>query len=199
MSQFSVDTIRRAAVRRPTALRNAARIFPASFLDVAKPESGTTGVGRKPSRFTDDKKPPSYGVLYTAANPVTAVYEAVIRDNYTDPSYRVPRIELEKLQLAFLASEPLTLVEVSSTTAPLIRLHRNAHGGDQHGHAQRFSAFVHAHMGDVDGFLYPSTLRRGDCVAVFERSTAKLSCTTTYTLDRSPSVMTELKHRGYTR
>lgn len=138
-------------------------------------------------------------MLYAAEQPITALYESVIRDHYQNPAYRVTRTELKSRFLAYLSSTPLTLVRVDPETATNMRLSRNAHGGDQHEEAQVFSSFVHENMPDVDGFEYASTITGGTCVAVFDRSLGKLSYRGGAHLDRIRSVVELLESKGYLR
>lgn len=196
MSVFSVDQICHVAIGLPRRLRNVARIFDADYYDPANENSGATSVALVPSRFSDPE-PPSYGVLYAAEEPVTALYESVIRDNYQNPAYRVTTTELKSRFLAYLNSSPLTLVRVYPETGTNMRLSRNAYGGDRHGQAQAFSSFVHEHMPDADGFEYASTITGGTCVAVFERSLGKLSYQGGAHLDHIQSVLELLESKGY--
>lgn len=196
MSGFSIDQIRHVAIGLPRPVRNVVRIFDADYYDPAKENSGATSVGLVPSRFSEPE-PPSYGVLYAAEEPVTALYESVIRDNYQNPTYRVTTTELKSRFLAYLSSTPLTLVRVYPETATNMRLSRNAYGGDRHEEAQAFSSFVHEQMPEVDGFEYASTITGGTCVAVFERSLGTLAYQGGAHLDRIQSVLELLESKGY--
>lgn len=189
---WDIKRLRQHSVNR-IQLRNVTRLFPYKHFKSNEPEAGATSVGRVPSRFTDGNNPPAYGVLYAAREPETAAHEVLVSDNRMNSGFRVQTYDLQRLYLARLTSETLSLVNLTPGHARYIPVHRDAIGSSKHTRAQEFSAFVHDNIPEIDGFRYHSTLTDGECYAVFERSLGKLHYAGGFVASRSQAILVELR------
>jgi hypothetical protein len=177
---------------RPLTITSAYRIF--GLAHIAKPLSVRPSV----SRFCDGKS--GYGVLYAALTFDTAFAETILRDRFVQRAHRT--LSLDEIRArawvhwSTQRDAVLTLIDLGGSGCLDLGVPTDAVRARHQAAGQALSRAIHQEHEDVDGFLYPSRLTSGDCLAVFDRAVAKLAALKTGQLENHPELPDVLaRHR----
>lgn len=131
-----------------------------------------------------------YGILYGGRSIETAVYEALVRDQFDMEPRRILYGEDYSHSSAVCfschESRPLSLLDLTKGKATCYGVPTDVIRSSQHTEGQLFSQFVFDHMPGIDGFLYSSRFSEDDCVALYhERSIPKITEQSTLKLEKN--------------
>ena len=127
-----------------------------------------------PSRFSDPHA--RYAVLYAAETVRCAFWETLGRNRFARRRRRdLPRADAESaLVVSVACDDPLALIDLRGDGPVRIGAPSAvAHDGN-HAAGRTLSGTVHGAVPEADGFVFLSRFTGDRCVAVFERSFAKL-------------------------
>lgn len=156
-------------------------------------EANPLGAVPAPSRFSDPAG--VYAVLYAAASPRCAFWEAVARGRFTGKKRRrLPLGELtERVLVTLHTASPLRLLDLRGDGCVRIGAPTAAAHDANHAAGRALSAALHALAPEADGVLYASRFIGEACAAVFDRAFARLQAVRTTPLARSADVLQALE------
>jgi hypothetical protein len=143
------------------------------------------GMGYGKTRFASPND--AFKLLYIARDLPTSIAEAIVRDRFEGTARR----ELLRSDIAdwgvcdVTAPAPLNLLDLRRDGCFQLGVSTDIVGAKAQVEARIFSQTVYDTT-DLDGILYYSRLRRRECVAVYDRATAKLAAAPSSNSNRLP-------------
>jgi hypothetical protein len=169
---------------RPLTIASAYRIFSLAHIDAPlRPRLSV-------SRFCDGRS--GYGVLYAALTFDTAFAETILRDRFVQRAQRTVSLD-EILARAWVRCSTrqaamMTLIDLGDSGCLDLGAPTDAIRSRHQAAGQALSRAIYREHEDVDGFVYPSRLTGGDCLAIFDRAVAKLDALETGGLKDHPKL-----------
>jgi RES domain len=192
MTSLQYPRARVDASIRPLTIGSAYRIF--GLAHIGAPLSPHLSV----SRFCDGRS--GYSVLYAALTFDTAFAETILRDRFVQRAQRTVSLD-EILARAWVRCSTqqaavLTLIDLGGSGCLDLGVPTDAVRSRHQAAGQALSRAIYREHEDVDGFMYPSRLTGGDCLAIFDRAVAKLVALETGRLEDHPELPDVLmRHR----
>lgn len=131
------------------------------------------------SRFSDSGRPPSFGIVYAAQDPATAVAETIIRDRRdgaagpTILSYEEAVSGWRAIRLS--SNEPLRLLNLTGAGTMAFGIPTDIVRSSDQTKSRQLSRAIHRNPSGIDGILYASRLTSGQCLAIYDRALSKLT------------------------
>jgi hypothetical protein len=149
------------------------------------------------SRFCDGRS--GYSVLYAALTFDTAFAETILRDRFVQRARRMVSLD-EILARAWVRCSTqqavvLTLIDLGGSGCLDLGAPTDAVRSRHQAAGRALSRAIYREHEDVDGFMYPSRLTGGDCLAIFDRAVAKLVALETGRLEDHHVVRNWSEHR----
>jgi hypothetical protein len=150
------------------------------------------------SRFCDGCS--GYSVLYAALTFDTAFAETILRDRFVQRAQRTVSLD-EILARAWVRCSTqqtavLTLIDLGGSGCLDLGAPTDAVRSRHQAAGQALSRAIYQEHEHVDGFVYPSRLTGGDCLAIFDRAVANLVALQTGRLEDHPELPDALtRHR----
>ena len=150
------------------------------------------------SRFCDGRS--GYSVLYAALTFDTAFAETILRDRFVQRAQRTVSLD-EILARAWVRCSTqqaavLALIDLGGSGCLDLGVPTDAVRSRHQAAGQALSRAIYREHEDVDGFMYPSRLTGGDCLAIFDRAVARLVALETGRLEDHPELPDALtRHR----
>lgn len=149
------------------------------------------GFGRAPSRFSDPRLPPEFGIYYVGASFETAFLETIVRDlkNGNPGPLLLSAARLDTfIHVTVTNQAPLTMVDLRGGLVIALGVPTDAVRASAHGLGQQASLAVYQRPEQLDGIWYPSRLNGGDNLAVYDRAVSKLAAGPSRKLTNCPEL-----------
>jgi hypothetical protein len=155
-----------------------ATLFRVSSYNTGEPYFGTFDANR-----FDDPNPTSanrYGTCYLGTSLAVALAETLLHD--VEPvagEFIVPVGVLAARYVLRFEGKPLVLADLTGSALKRLGGHAELSGTSSYKKTKRWSAAIHAHADNVDGFIYMSRHKNDEkALVLFDRARAKLTMIT---------------------
>jgi hypothetical protein len=153
---------------------------PATLFRVSSYDSGEPFFGTFDSNRFDDPNPTPanrYGTCYLGTSLAVALAETLLHD--LEPvagEFIVPVGVLAARYVLRFQGQPLVLADLTGAALKRLGGHAELSGTSSYKKTKRWSAAIHAHPNNVDGFIYMSRHKNDEkAVVLFDRARAKLT------------------------
>lgn len=162
----------------PAALA-VVRVDPATLFRISGHDTGEPYFGRwNTNRFDDPNPDPAarYGTCYLGGSLAVAVAETILHDRTAiDGRFPVDSSIIKARFVVRFVGEPLLLADLTGTALKRLGGHAGLTGTPSYATPKRWSAAIHAHPDNVDGFVYMSRhLNDEKAFVLFDRARHKL-------------------------